>query len=105
MGPPMPVAEAGAGASRAQASAAILRTMLRGERSVRVVISRSLRLQAGVDDLPVLGDERAFDDLVVPIDLQGLVLLVDHRVEEGQQVLGVEARGIDRDLAGEVERA
>src|ERR1700693_3403670 len=93
MAPPMPAASAGAGASSARASAASLRTVPRGELSARFFISRSLGLQAGVDDLSILGDERAFDDLVVPIDLQSLVLLVDHGLEEGVEVLGVEARG------------
>src|SRR4051812_11263405 len=102
--PPIPAANAGAGASRAAVSPTNLRIVPCRERSARLLISRFLRLQVGVDDLPVLGDKRAFDDLVVPVDLQGLVLLVDHGLEEGVEVLGVEARGIDRNLACEIER-
>ena len=53
-----------------------------------------------MDDLAALGDERALDQLVVPVDRQRLFFLVEHRaVEEGQEVLGVEARGVDGDAA------
>src|SRR5262245_60782761 len=34
-----------------------------------IFISRSLRLQAGVHDLAVLGEQRALDDFIVPVDL------------------------------------
>ncbi len=49
-----------------------------------------------MDDLAILGNQCALDDFVVPIDRQRLVLLVDHRLEERQQVLRIEPRRIDR---------
>src|SRR5690606_38668371 len=62
-------------------------------------------LQVGVHDLPVASDERALDDLVVPIHLDRPFLLVDHQLEESIQIAGIKARGVDGHLAGEIERA
>ena len=58
-----------------------------------------------MDDLAVPRQQRAFDGLVVPIDVQYLVLLVEHRVDEGQEVLGIERGGVDRDGARQIERS
>src|SRR5690606_15649402 len=95
---------------RARAIAAAVATLPRpagGERGfsvpLRALISSSLRLQAWMHDLATLGDQRALDDLVLPVDLEGLLLLVDHELEEGQEVLRVEARGVDRHLASQIE--
>src|SRR5215470_11523236 len=80
-------------------------TVVTGSRhDLTLIISRALMLQAGMDDLAVTGHQRALDELIVPVHLQRLFLLVDHGLEERQQVLGVEARCIDRDFAGEIER-
>src|SRR5262245_36942744 len=80
--PPRPSPTRGEGTSTARAGA-------RGEGDPVLIIS--LPLQGRMHDLAVLGHQRAFDDLVVPVDLQDLLLLVDHGLQERQQVLGVEA--------------
>src|SRR5262245_29324098 len=70
---------------------------IKGEGEVRCARSREFRsiisgsLQARVDDLAVARDERALDDLVVPIDRQLLLLLVYQCLQEVVEVLGVEA--------------
>src|SRR5262245_26914905 len=71
-------------------------------------LTRSLpahRLEAWMNDFAVTGHQRALDELILPIHLQGLLLLVDHGLEEGEQVFGVEARCIDGNLSGEIERS
>src|SRR3569832_332899 len=69
-------------------------------RSSSCCLGRKVRMH----DLAALGDERAFDQIVVPIDRQRLFLLVDHRIQEGQEIARVETGRIARDRAGEIER-
>ena len=54
---------------------------------------------------PSLATSVPFDDLVVPVDLERLVLLVEEQLEEGVEVLGVEARRVDRHRRREVDGA
>ena len=69
------------------------------------LLQAALAASAGWTSAPSLAMSVPLDDVVVPVDLQRLLLLVDHEIEEGEQVLGVEARGVDRDLSREVELA
>ena len=54
-----------------------------------------------MDDLPVAGERDGLDDLVVPVERDALFLVVQ-RLEQRQQVLGVEQRGALGDAAGVV---
>ena len=55
--------------------------------------------------MPIAGQQRALDDLVVPVDRKLLFFLVDHGVEEGHKVLGVERRRRRRQPPRHVEMA
>src|SRR5262245_46419453 len=68
-------------------------TVVTGSRhDCTLIISRTPMLQARMDDLAVTGHQCALDELIIPVHLQRLFLLVDHGLEERQQVLGVKAR-------------
>ena len=47
--------------------------------------------QSRIDNLAVLGDQRACDDLIVPFDDELALFLVDHRLDEGVEVSGIKA--------------
>ena len=55
--------------------------------------------------LAAVGQHRRLDQFVVAVDRQRLGLLVDQRLEEGEEVLGVEQRGRSGDPARHVEMA
>src|SRR5262249_17861546 len=81
-------------------------TVVTGSRhDCTLIISRTLMLQARMDRLAFTAHQCALDELSTPVPLPGFFLLVDHGLEERQQVLGVKARCIDRNFAGEVERS
>src|SRR5207244_4434989 len=63
---------------------------------------RALGREARMDHRTVAGERRRLDDLVVPFDRQRLRLLVHQDFEEGEEVLGVEARRRGRDAAGHI---
>src|SRR5215467_1356514 len=79
-----------------------------------LIISRSLRklvwdlpprrLEAWMNDFAVTGHQRALDELIVPVHVQGFLLLVDHGLEESEKVFGVEPGRIDSNFSGEIER-
>ena len=58
-----------------------------------------------VHDLAAIGQHRRLDQFVLAVDRERLRRLVDHRLEEGVEVLGVEQRGGGRDAARHVEMA
>ena len=45
-----------------------------------------------MNDGPVAGERRGFDDLVVPVDVERLGLLVDEDLEEREEIAPIEAR-------------
>src|SRR5947209_6256627 len=55
--------------------------------------SCGFRLKARMHDGAVAGQRRRLDDLVLPIDRERLAALVDEDLEEGVEILGIEARG------------
>src|SRR5665811_1210045 len=57
-----------------------------------------------VADLAAVGDAGGGDDVILEVDLQP-TLLVDEEPEQVLEVLGVELRGGDRHLAGQIARA
>src|SRR5205823_7409059 len=54
--------------------------------------SRGFGLEARMHDGAVPGQRRRLDDLVVPIDRERFARLVDEDLEEGVEILGIEAR-------------
>src|ERR1700693_5614124 len=66
---------------------------------------RRLGLEIRMHDRALAGQQRAFDDLVVPVDRKLLFFLVDHGVQEGEQVLGVERGSGSRQASRHVEMA
>src|SRR5262245_61242802 len=58
-----------------------------------------------INDGAVAGNQRALDELVVPVNGERLLLLIDQRLDKGLQVAGIEARGIDRYRARQIELA
>src|SRR6185295_8052695 len=63
------------------------------------------RLEARVHYGAVLGERGRLDDLVVPGNGKLLLLLVDQDIEEGDEVLGVEARGRRREAPRDIRVA
>src|SRR5690242_2920759 len=61
--------------------------------SMEISSSRGFGLKARMHDGAVAGQRRRLDDLVVPIDRQRFRALVDEDLEEGIEILGIEARG------------
>src|SRR5215469_13932509 len=55
-------------------------------------LGRALWPETWMHDRAVACQRGCFDDLVVPIDRQRFALFVDQQLEEGKNVLGVEAR-------------
>src|SRR5215211_9506357 len=66
--------------------------------------SRYSLLGSLVDDLAVLGEQGAGDDLVLGVDLE-VALVVDEELDQVLKVLGVEGRGVAGHLARQVGRA
>ena len=56
-------------------------------------------------NLPAIGQHGRLDQFVVAIDREGLARLVDHRLQEGEEIPGIEQRGRRSDAAGDVEVA
>ena len=55
-----------------------------------------------MDDGAVLGQRGGFHQFVVPVDRERLVRLVDHRLDEVEQIARIKAGGRLRDAAGDV---
>ena len=55
-----------------------------------------------MDDGAVLGQRGRFHQLVIPVDRERLVRLVDHRLDEVEQIARIKAGGRLRDAAGDV---
>src|SRR4051812_17132016 len=64
-----------------------------------------LSLEVRMHDRAVVGQQRALDDLVVPIDRQLFLFLVDQGLDEGQQIPGVKRRSRGRHPSRHVEMA
>src|ERR1700728_1545411 len=60
------------------------------------------RLEVRVDDSAVFRQCGCFHQLIVPVHDEGLVVLVDHGLDEGEQVASIEARGRGRDAARDI---
>ena len=56
-------------------------------------------------DRAVAGERGGLDQFVVPVDRELFLFLVDHRLDEGKQILGVERGRRRRDAARHVEIA
>src|SRR5690349_18813225 len=73
--------------------------------STAVVVSMArspLRLEVRMDYLAVAGQRHAFDDLILPVDLEPLGFLVDEERQEIQQVPGIERARIGGQAARHV---
>src|SRR5579872_1222850 len=60
------------------------------------------RLEVRVDDGAVFGQRGGLDQFVVPVDGKRLARLVDHRLDEREQVACVKTGGRGRDAAGDI---
>src|SRR5206468_11710469 len=77
----------------------------RGRRPVRYApwrLSLSFRLEVRMDDGAVLGQRGGLHELIVPVHGERLLFLVDHGLNEIEQIARVEAGCRSRDTAGNI---